>query len=85
MYEILSAVPLANHKLLLTFENMEKKIFDMSNELTGVFEQLKDSRNFNAVKIVHGAPTWLLPNELEIDLCPDTLYIISTPFEEVTA
>jgi len=82
MHKILSVVPLSGYKLLVTFENNEKRMYDMSNGLTGVFEYLKDPGNFNTVKVVYGAPTWFPPKGLEIDLCPDALYMESIPYNE---
>jgi len=74
MHEVVSAVPLAGFKLLLTFDDDVQKVFDMSGEFTGVFEYLKDPCVFNTVAVVHGAPTWFPPEGLEVDLCPDVLY-----------
>ena len=85
MQEVISAVPLAEYKLVVTFANNEKKIYDMSNELSGVFECLKDPAVFNEVRVVYGAPTWLSPAGLELDICPDTLYAVSMPTEGVEA
>jgi len=74
MREVISAKPMEGYKLLVTFDNSEIKSYDMSKKLDGVFELLKNPHNFRAVKIIYGAPTWYLPNGLEVDLCPDYLY-----------
>lgn len=59
-------------KLLITFNNGEKKSFDVKPYLeTGVFRELKDISMFNSVKPFLGSIQWA--NGL--DLCPDTLYI----------
>ena len=61
-----------NFKLLITFNNGEKKSFDVKPYLeTGVFKELKDESIFNSVKPFLGSIQWA--NGL--DLCPDTLYI----------
>ena len=79
MREVISAVPLTGYRLLLTFENAEKRLYDMSNELTGVFECLKNPSSFNAVRVIYGAPTWYSPKGAQIDICPDALYATSVP------
>lgn len=85
MQEVLSAVPLPGYRLLVTFTNNEQRMVDMSSELSGVFECLKDSALFNRVEVICGAPTWLSPNGIELDICPDTLYSTSTLVEGVIA
>jgi len=61
-----------NFKLLITFNNGEKKSFDVKPYLeTGAFKELKDESIFNSVKPFLGSIQWA--NGL--DLCPDTLYI----------
>lgn len=63
--------PIENYKLILTFENNEVKIFDMSPYLDkGIFQELKDENIFNAVKVSFDSIEW--PNEADID--PETLY-----------
>ena len=43
--------PLANFKLLLTFDNGEKRMFDMRPYLElGIFKELKDIELFQTVK-----------------------------------
>ena len=75
--------PLDGYKLLLTFNNGERKVYDMSKYLYGVFEFLKNPIKFNSVELVNGAPTWYPPNgSLEVDICPDTVYIDSIPYKE---
>ena len=64
--------PIENYKLLLTFTNGRRKIFDMLKYLNkGVFQQLQDSDLFNQAYISHGTVAW--NDDLDID--PDTLYI----------
>ncbi len=48
MKEIIKVEPLEDYKLLLTFENNEKKIKDMKPYLNkGIFKKLKDINFFN--------------------------------------
>jgi len=89
MREVKAIAVLNDYKLLLKFDNDEKRIYDMSNKLDGVFEQLKDYNEFSAVKIIDGVPTWFLKHPVpdnicdEIDICPDSAYLDSTPYTEV--
>ncbi|MEI8272061.1 MAG: DUF2442 domain-containing protein [Paludibacter sp.] len=59
-------------KLLITFNNGEKKSFDVKPYLgIGIFKELQDVSMFNSVKPFLGSIQWA--NGL--DLCPDTLYL----------
>jgi hypothetical protein len=63
--------PQDNYMLLLTFENGEKRQFDMKPYLDlGIFQELKDLRLFNTVKTSFDSVEW--KNEADID--PETLY-----------
>ena len=63
--------PEADHKLLVTFNNGEERIFDVTPYLTkGVFVSLNDHAVFDRVKVFNGSVLW--PGDL--DLCPDTIY-----------
>lgn len=60
-----------NYKLILTFENNEKKLFDMIPYLElGVFKTLKDENLFKTVKVSFDTIEW--SNGADID--PETLY-----------
>lgn len=60
-----------NYKLILTFENNEKKLFDMTPYLElGVFKTLKDENLFKTVKVSFDTIEW--SNGADID--PETLY-----------
>ena len=62
---------LKDHKLELTFENKEIKIFDMKPYLdTGLFKTLKDENFFKMVKISFDTIEW--PNGVDLD--PEVLY-----------
>ena len=63
--------PLAEYRLLLTFENNEDKIFDVSPYLEiGKFSELKDISLFNSVSICFDSIEWA--NHLDLD--PELLY-----------
>ena len=85
MHKVIAVTPLKGYRLLLAFENDEQKVIDLSKELSGVFEYLKAPVQFDMVTLVRGAPTWFPSQGLEIDLCPDALYIDGVPYGDATA
>jgi hypothetical protein len=63
--------PQDNYLLLLTFENGEKRQFDMKPYLNlGIFQELKDLQLFNTVKMRFDTIEW--DNEADFD--PEVLY-----------
>lgn len=66
-------------RLLLTFENGEKRRVDMAKliRLDGVFEPLRDPTYFRRVRVNPDVGTIVWPNGA--DLCPDVLYEQSQP------
>ncbi|HEY5507866.1 MAG TPA: DUF2442 domain-containing protein [Paludibacter sp.] len=63
--------PLPNYNLILTFENGEKRQFDMNPYLNlGVFQELKDVSKFNTVRVSFYTIEW----ENEVDFDPEVLY-----------
>ena len=63
--------PQDNYLLLLTFENGEKRQFDMKPYLDfGIFQELKDLRLFRTVKTSFDSIEW----ENEADFDPEILY-----------
>ncbi len=63
--------PLEGYKLHLTFENNEKRIFDMNPFLDkGVFKELRDTKIFKTVHVSFDTIEW----ENGADLCPEVLY-----------
>ena len=71
--------PLEKYKLLLTFENKEKRIFDVSPYFNiGKFSELKDPSLFSTVKIKFDSIEW--DNNLDID--PELLYEKSIKINE---
>ena len=62
---------LNNYELEIIFDNNEKKIFDVKPYLKfKQFEQLKDIKMFNTVKVAGLSIEW----ENGADICPDELY-----------
>lgn len=79
MKEIKEVKVLPEYRLLLTFENNEKRIKDMKPYLEkGIFKQLKNKDFFNKVKIAFGTISW----GEELDICADSLYETSQKIEE---
>jgi len=71
-----SVQPQDDYCLLLTFENGEKRIFDVKPYLDkGVFTRLKNVAEFKTARVVSGSVEW----RGEIDLSYDTLYLASSP------
>jgi len=63
--------PQDNYLLLLTFENGEKRQFDMKPYLdVGIFQELKDLRLFKTVKTSFDSIEW----DYEADFDPEVLY-----------
>lgn len=62
------------YKLIITFTNNEKGVFDCSSILDfGVFRELQDFNYFIQASVLDGTVVW--PHEQ--DICPDTLYLES--------
>ena len=63
--------PAADYTLILTFENGEKRQFDMKPYLTtGIFSELQDISMFNTVHVSFDTIEW--NNEADFD--PEILY-----------
>ena len=63
--------PTPHYQLILTFENGEKRQFDMNPCLgIGIFKELKDISLFNSVKVSFDTIEW----DNEADLDPEILY-----------
>ena len=68
---VTSVKPLDDYKLLLEFDNSEKRIFDVTPYLnTGKFAELRDVSLFNSVTIKFDSIEWA--NHLDID--PEFLF-----------
>lgn len=76
---IVDVKPLKDYQLLLTFENGEKRIFDMKPYLNkGIFKELKDERVFRSVRVSFDSIEW--SNQADID--PEVLYEKSFEIKE---
>jgi hypothetical protein len=67
--------PKENHRLLLTFDNGEERIFDATPYLKNFFSELEDPSYFNKVFVEDGSIGW--PHGQ--DLAYDMLYFKSKP------
>lgn len=66
-----SVEPICNYNLILTFDNGEKRKFDMNPLLNlGIFKELRDITKFNSVRISFDTIEW----DNEADLDPEILY-----------
>ena len=75
---IKSVMTMDDFKLLLEFNNKEKRVFDVKPLLEkSVFQPLKDKVLFDKVHIIYD---YTIAWNDEIDMCPDSLYIDSVPF-----
>ena len=74
------ATPIDDYKLLLTFTNGERRIFDAKPLLEmSIFKPLANKSFFQSVKVAYGSVMW----PQDIDYCPDTLYVESIPTDLV--
>ena len=77
--DIIKVAILKDYKLLITFSNKEKKIFDMSSYLKyPVFQPLCKKDEFEKFSIVDGTIEW----KCGADLSNDTFYIKGISAEE---
>lgn len=76
--------------LILTFDNNEVRIYNIKNQLNGIFSVLKDKNKFRSVFLDEfGNAAWNIDESLDssvhwnnrIDLCKDALYMDSQPFK----
>jgi len=74
-----SVTPINNYNLILTFENGEKRQFDMNPYLNmGIFRELRDISKFNSVKVSFDTIEW----ENQADLDPEVLYQSSVKIDD---
>lgn len=67
----IDVIPLENYKLLIKFDNGEKKLFDVKPYISGSwYGELKNENYFKAVMVDGFTVVW--PNGQ--DICPDDLY-----------
>jgi len=71
MNRIIDVKALDDYKILVIYQNREKRIKDMKPYLDkGVFQKLKDEKFFKSVKVSFGTVSWWE----QIDLCADSIY-----------
>lgn len=75
---VIDAKPLENYTLLLTFDNNEKRICNVTPYLEkGICAQLRDLKTFKTVRVEFDSVAWA--NGADID--PEVLYEDSIPLE----
>ena len=77
--DVVEVIPNPDFTLTLTFENGEKKKFDMNPYIgrSTWFEELRDWNYFSQARPDLGTVVWTNGQ----DLCPDTFYLDSVPME----
>jgi len=79
MNRIVDVKALNDYKILVIYQNGEKRVKDMKPYLDkGVFKKLKDESFFKSVKVAFGTVSW----GEEIDLCADSIYETSEIYNE---
>jgi len=75
----INVIPLEQYKLLITFDNNERRTFDVAPYLDDdFFAPLRDPLIFNSVKVSPISLEWTGG----IDMCPDELYYNSILSEQ---
>jgi len=68
---VIDVKPLNDYKLLLTFENGEKRVFDVRPYLDkGIFQELKNEEKFKTVRVSFDSIEWC--NQADLD--PEFLF-----------
>lgn len=81
--KVVGVKALDDYMLILTFASGEKRLYDAVPLLDyPAFQPLKDKAIFKAVSIEHGVVVWM---DGEIDIAPETMYVDSYAYEEITA
>jgi len=74
--------PLPDFRLLITFDNGERRIFNVEPYLDkGVFRELRNESLFKSVRVNFDAVEWANG----ADLCPEIVYAESVPVETESA
>ena len=75
-----SVKPTDDFHLLLTFENGEKRVFDLKPYFEKpIFQRLQNKALFQTARVVTGSVEW----QGDVDLSYDTLYLESKPSKEL--
>lgn len=76
LLDVVSVQPQADYRLLLEFENGEKRCFDMKPFLhKKPFDRIENPAFFRLARVLYGTVVW--PGN--IDIAPETLYDGSVP------
>ena len=79
---VVAVVPQPDYRLLLTFDNDERRLFDMKPYLNrGVFAALVEENVFRSVRVCFDTVQW----SNGADLCPEVLYAEGKPVKDVEA
>lgn len=76
--EVIAVEPLNDMKMILTFSNGEKRLFDAKILTGSAFEPLKNAKIFENCRIVDGVVTWL---DETIDCAPEWMYLHSSEID----
>jgi hypothetical protein len=75
-----SVTAVSDHRLSLTFDNAERRLFDVKPYLTtGVFAELSAPSLFQSVRVCFDTVEWANG----ADLCPEVLYADSESAEQI--
>lgn len=78
-FSVKKVEPQTDYSLILTFENGERKRFDMKPYLEkGVFRKLRDAELFRSVRISFNTVAW----DNDIDFDPEALYEGGAPLAD---
>ena len=77
--EVIAVEPLNDMKMILTFSNGEKRLFDAKILTGSAFEPLKNAKIFENCRIVDGVVTWL---DETIDCAPEYMYLNSKTIDK---
>ena len=75
--QVVSASPLDDMMMILTFSNGEQRLFDATILSRPAFQPLTNKEIFDSCKVADGVVTWM--NE-EIDCAPEFMYQNSYPY-----
>ena len=79
-YKLLDVKPLPDHKLLLTYEGEEPRLFDVTPYIKGNwYGELRDDKIFRSVRVDYNTAVW--PGGQ--DLAPHELYELSVKAEKI--
>lgn len=75
----IGVIPLEAYQILISFDNGERRLLDMTSYLhSGFFAPLRSKAVFDTVHINPITVEWHTGSG-EIDICPDELYFSSVP------